>query len=201
MSNALELLDWRRAVHALYAEVRRVRAVDPAAAHARWRARRDELLADHPQSPLPPEQRPSFEGVPYFPYDPGFAFEAHLDTDVPTSVWELPSSDGTPMGATRVAVASTPLGPLDCYWLDGYAGGLFVPLRDLTSGPETYGGGRYVLDTCKGADLGSTPAGLLVLDLNFAYHPSCHYDARWACPLAPPGSRLEQAVRAGERSL
>jgi hypothetical protein len=39
-------------------------------------------------------------------------------------------------------------------WMEGYAGGLFLPFRDATSGSETYGGGRYLLDTVKGADLG-----------------------------------------------
>jgi len=40
------------------------------------------------------------------------------------------------------------------YWLDGYAGGVFLPFRDASSGTETYGDGRYLLDTSKGADLG-----------------------------------------------
>ena len=87
---------------------------------------------------------------------------------------------------------------LDLFWLDAYGGGLFVPFADATSARESYGAGRYVLDTVKGADLG-TQDGLLVLDLNFAYQPSCSYDARWNCPLAPPANRLDVAVRAGER--
>ena len=44
---------------------------------------------------------------------------------------------------------------LELYWLTGYGGGLFLPFRDETSGSETYGGGRYLFDTVKGADLGS----------------------------------------------
>jgi hypothetical protein len=87
---------------------------------------------------------------------------------------------------------------LGLYWLDGYAGGLFVSFRDDTSGKETYGAGRYLLDTVKGADLGGEEAAL-VLDFNFAYNPSCSYDPRWACPLAPPDNRLAVAVKAGER--
>jgi uncharacterized protein (DUF1684 family) len=51
-------------------------------------------------------------------------------------------------------------------------------------GTETCSAGRYVLDTVKGADLGERD-GLLVLDFNFTYNPSCSYDPRWACPLAP----------------
>lgn len=89
---------------------------------------------------------------------------------------------------------------LSIFWMEGYAGGLFLPFRDATSGAATYAAGRYVLDTAKGADLGGDPArGSLILDFNFAYQPSCAFDPRWACPLAPPENRLDLAVRAGER--
>ncbi len=116
----------------------------------------------------------------------------------PEEALELPSSDGATMHFVRFGRAHAGDVELDLYWLDAYGGGLFVPFADATSGDETYGAGRYVLDTIKGADLG-TDRGRLVLDLNFAYQPSCSYDGRWTCPLAPPANRLEQAVRAGER--
>jgi uncharacterized protein (DUF1684 family) len=87
---------------------------------------------------------------------------------------------------------------LELYWLDEYAGGLFVPFRDLSSGDTTYGAGRYLLDTVKGADLGMD-GDRLVLDFNFAYNPSCSYDPGWVCPLAPPANRLTILVEAGER--
>jgi uncharacterized protein len=88
---------------------------------------------------------------------------------------------------------------LGLYWMDGYAGGLFLSFRDATSGKETYGAGRYLFDTAKGADLGSD-GDRLILDFNFAYNPSCSYDPRWACPLAPPDNRLQVAIEAGERT-
>ena len=47
---------------------------------------------------------------------------------------------------------------LELYWLEGYGGGVFLPVADATSGKETYGAGRYVLDTVKGADLGTQDA-------------------------------------------
>ena len=87
---------------------------------------------------------------------------------------------------------------LDVSWLEGYGGGLFVPFADATSGDETFGAGRYLLDTVKGADLG-VEGDRLVLDFNFAYQPWCSYDGRWACPLAPPANRLEMRIKAGER--
>jgi len=85
-------------------------------------------------------------------------------------------------------------------WLEGYAGGLFLAFRDRTSGGPTYAGGRYLLDTAKGADLGGDPRrGTIVIDFNFAYQPSCAFDPRWPCPLAPPQNWLDVEIRAGER--
>ena len=85
------------------------------------------------------------------------------------------------------------------WWLVGYGGGVFVPVKDATAGRTTYGGGRYLLDTVKGADLGGAADGsTLVVDLNFAYQPSCAYDPAWVCPLASPGNTLPGEVVAGE---
>src|ERR1700761_422642 len=79
------------------------------------------------------------------------------------------------------------------------AGGvLFLPVRDATAGHASYGGGRYLLDTAKGADLGAD-GERIVLDFNFLYHPSCRYDPRWVCPLAPPENTIDVPVDAGER--
>jgi len=86
-------------------------------------------------------------------------------------------------------------GELELYWLEGYGGGLFLPFADAMSGGETYGAGRYLFDTVKGADLGTEDGGL-AMDFNFAYNPSCSYDPAWVCPLAPPPNRLAFAVLA-----
>ncbi len=91
------------------------------------------------------------------------------------------------------------LGTLDAWWIVGYAGGLFLPMRDATSGTLSYGGGRYLLDTIKGADLGGVDDRLIV-DLNFAYQPSCAYDESWACPLPGPENTLSAAIPVGELS-
>ncbi len=87
---------------------------------------------------------------------------------------------------------------LDVWWLCHYAGGLFIPVRDGSAGDTSYGGGRYLLDTAKGADLGGSE-GKLVVDLNFLYHPSCRYSSEWQCPLAPVGNVVAAAINAGER--
>jgi uncharacterized protein (DUF1684 family) len=195
----LDLLDWKRRVFALYAAARA--DPDPAGAAAAWRAGRDALFREHPQSPLPAAERASFAGVPYFDHDPAARVLADV-VPVEGQRFEVPASAGEPMAFVRWAVARFRLGAEPCelelYWLDAYGGGLFVPYADATSGAETYGAGRYLLDTVKGADLGSE-GGRLVLDFNLAYNPSCSYDPRWACPLAPPANRLAIPVRTGER--
>ena len=189
------LLDYRRRVAELYAEIRA--APDPRAAHARWCAVRHELYSRHPQSPVPAAERAGYEGPRAWEYDPRWRLTASVEA-VSEEVLELASSDGATMRFVRFGRARAEAVSLDLYWLDAYGGGLFVPFADATSGRESYGAGRYVLDTIKGADLG-TQDGLLVLDLNFAYQPSCSYDPRWTCPLAPPANRLDVEVRAGER--
>jgi uncharacterized protein (DUF1684 family) len=196
----LDLADWKRTVSELYAAVRS--EADPPAAWRRWRAARDGLFAEHPQSPLPPDARASFAGLPYFDYDPGLRVLAAVE---PASAerLEIPTSTGGSYAFTRFAVARFELGggpaSLEVFWLEGYGGGVFVSFRDATSGRESYGACRYLLDTVKGADLGMAE-DRLVLDFNFAYNPSCAYDPQWTCPLAPPANRLAVAVRAGERA-
>lgn len=195
----LDLLDWRRQVAALYAHVREERERDPVAAHGLWQAGRNALFRNHPQSPLLPDARATFDSLTCWPYDPALAFTAPVEP-LPPGRLTIPSSTGQDMPLVRFGRVGLPVGTLDVYWIDVYGGGVFLPFRDATSGRESYGGGRYLLDTAKSADLGSTPGGELVLDFNFAFHPSCFYDPRWSCPLAPPQNVLKGAVRAGERA-
>lgn len=196
----MDLLDWKRRIFAVYQEVRESR--DRKAGWDRWRAVRDDLFANHAQSPLPSGERDRFRGLAYYEYDP----EARVLADVEDAETEhldiQASGDGGTYGFTRFATARFELMgelfSLDLYWLDGYGGGIFLSFRDATSGTETYGACRYLLDSVKGADLG-TEDGRLVLDFNFSYNPSCAYDPRWVCPLATPANRLAVPVRAGER--
>jgi uncharacterized protein (DUF1684 family) len=195
----LTLLDWRRHVAALYAEVRAT--PDPRAAHELWRERRDRLLREHPESPVPPLRQPTFAGCQVAPYDAGFRFELELDTDVPPHALAVETGTDGIVAFDRMGRVHVPaLGDLDVWWLRAYGGGVFVPFKDATSGSATYGGGRYLIDTVKGADLGGR-ATSLVLDFNFAYNPSCAYDPAWACPLAPPGNVLDRPITAGELSV
>jgi uncharacterized protein len=197
MSEALDLWDYRRRVHAMYTEARS--GGEGKETWSKWIEAKDALFASHPQTPL--EDTSGFTGLPYFDHDPAWrvdgVFIPHEDEP------ELVGHSGE--GATRFIPIGTiafesPHGPgdLTALWLDAYGGGLFLPFRDATSGESTYGGGRYLLDTVKGADLGHV-GERLVLDFNYAYHPSCVHAPRWSCPLAPPANRLAFPVEAGER--
>ena len=193
---ATTLLDWRRRVFALYTAVRAER--DPAAAHAKWCASRAQLLMTHPDSPVPAADRGSYPGPEVAPYDPAYRFEVDLDGEVEEMHLEVATGTDGVVAFDRVGRLRLPgIGDLDAWWLRSYGGGLFVPVRDALAGTQTYGGGRYLLDTVKGADLGSRN-GALVIDLNFAYQPSCAYDPAWACPLAPPGNVVQAPVPVGE---
>ncbi len=195
------LLDFRRSVADLYAQVRRSEATLEERSEA-FRRGRDRLFRHHPQSALSRAQKARFEGLPYYAYDPSWRFELAIDTDVEPEVTEVRLKDDGPIrmrrfGKVHFRHADRDLS-LSLFWIMGYGGGVFLPFGDLTNGDTTYGGGRYVLDTIKHADLGQRERRLVV-DFNYAYNPSCAYNPRWHCPLAPQENQLPVAVRAGEQ--
>lgn len=185
MNEALELMDWRRRVAELYAAVRA--DPDPAHAHDLWRRTRAELHAAHPQSP-------GRGPLVIARYDARWRAEVALQDAERQELRVETGTDGTVV-FDRVGVLRTPWGPLDVWQLRQYAQGWWVPVKDTSD--RTYGGGRYLIDTAKGADLGERD-GRLVVDLNFLYAPSCAHDPRWACPLAPAGNALDLPVEVGE---
>ena len=197
---ALEVVDWRRRVFHLYESVRE--NTDPAAGHELWRRGRDELFATHPSTPLLPEDRAAFAGLPVEPYDSTWRFEVEITPTEPRRMEVETGTDGI-VPFDLLGIADIPgVGKLDVWRLASYAGGIFLPVKDALHGKHggTYGGGCYLLDTVKGADLGpgSAPESL-VLDFNFAYNPSCAYDPEWACPLAQPGNTVTVDIPVGER--
>jgi uncharacterized protein (DUF1684 family) len=198
VAETLDLLDYRRRVGELYRTVRS--SARGSETWQAWRDTRDELLATHPQSALDDDDSRRDEGLRYFEYDPGWRLVVEVEPVEPTDVAAGHSGPGvTPL--IRFGQVTLPIGDeptLSLFRFDQYADGIFVPFRDTTAGTSTYGGGRYLLDTPKGADLGSEGTRI-VLDFNYAYHPSCVYSSRWTCPMPPRDNWLSVAVRAGER--
>ena len=213
----LDLYDWRERVARIYRERNAALQAGEEAEPVleRFRTQKNDLFNMHPQSPFGPEDRATFNGLKYFAYDPALRVEAKLEPITEEELIETPSSGPSVMRFPRAArvsfsIAGEPAS-LYVYWIDVYGGGLFLPFRDATNSDETYGAGRYLFDTVKGSDFermtddGDTTAigyggGRILLDLNYSYNPSCAYDARWVCPLAPRENVLAMPIRAGERS-
>lgn len=222
----LDLYDYRRRIAAMYHEREKALRAgeDEQRVLDKFRANKDEIFAQHPQSPLSIEQRGSFTGLSYFPYNPDLRIEALLKPEQATDEVILLADGPHTLPMRRAArlefvVEHTPV-QLVVYWLDVYGGGLFLPFRDATCPDESYGGGRYLFDTVKGSDLlrqdsefgaesklrvegedvmQGYAGGRVVLDFNYAYNPSCAYNSQWACPLAPRENWLPVPIRAGER--
>jgi uncharacterized protein (DUF1684 family) len=208
-SRYLDLYDYRLRVLALYRDRRRAldEGADPASVLQRFRTARDDLFARHPQSALDAAQKRAFRGLDYFPYLPDAVVEATIDPRVEGRRLELHTSGDEVMPMRHVAdvtfiLAGQPAS-LALYWIDVYGGGLFLPFRDATAPAETYGGGRYLFDTVKGSDFRILAEDgdiwQVELDFNYAYNPSCAYNHRWVCPLAPPENRLSFRIPAGEK--
>jgi uncharacterized protein (DUF1684 family) len=201
-STHLALADWRRRVAEMYAALRADER-PPAMRAVAFRSAKDRLLGEHPSSPVPEAARPDFRGLAYFRHRPDLVLEAALEPDPAAPALDVPrSGEGRLMpfvriGWVRFLVDGTPC-RLSVFWLDEYAGGIFIPFRDATSSRETYAGGRYLWDSAKGADLGMR-GDALILDFNYAYHPSCVQDAIWSCPLAPQENWLPVPIDSGER--
>ena len=208
MSGYLELYDYRCRVAAMYRE--RTEAYlageDAEGVLRHFREARDQLFADHPQSALDEEQRQNFQGLRYFPYNPAMRFLVEVDTAVePVRQQVVMNADESMTMTTVGRVHFTVEGEsatLSIYWLEVYGGGLFLPFRDTTCPAESYGGGRYLFDTIKGSEFLPVPGiknfKRIMLDFNYAYNPSCAYNYRWICPLAPMENRLSVPIRAGE---
>jgi uncharacterized protein len=191
--DALSLADYRARVAGMY-----LSGVDLAG----FRRARDVLFRTHPQSAIPAPARSSFDGLRYFAPDDAFAVDVPIRPadgflDVDTG-----GDDGV-IRYERAGILETPWGELTLWWLRAYGGGLFLPFRDGTCGKESYGGGRYLTDTVKGTHgrgVDVLAADRVRLDFNYAYNPSCAYDAAWQCPLAPYENRVEAEIRAGEQA-
>ncbi|MEO7021839.1 MAG: DUF1684 domain-containing protein [Ktedonobacteraceae bacterium] len=211
MSTYLDLYDYRRHVAAMYVERRAALQTgeNTEMVWQRWRLRRDTLFREHAQSALDEEQRRTFRSLAYFPYQPTLCVPARIEPDVGSAPLSVTLAANEQMSMTSVAQLhfsiQGQIHTLTLYWLNMYGGGLFLPFRDATCSAESYGGGRYLFDTIKGSDFlpvpGATLQQSLLLDFNYAYNPSCAYNDRWVCPLAPPENRLNVAISAGEKKF
>jgi uncharacterized protein len=162
------------------------------------RADKDASLAGSADSPIPPDRRGDILPLAYFPIDPDYNVPAGLKPSNDPTVVEMPTSTGTQrqmrrVGTLEFTLKGQPL-KLTAFVEVGAPNldHLFVPFNDLTSGTETYPGGRYI-------DLARNATGIYEIDFNRAYHPYCYYNPTWECPYPPPENRLKVPIRAGEK--
>src|SRR2546421_12862823 len=126
VNGPLSLLDWRRRVAALYAEIRA--EPDPRAAHALWCATHRELLAMHPESPVPAAERAGYAGPPIAGYDPSLRHMVEVDTGVAPRRLEVPTGTDGVVPFERIGRLHVPgVGDLDVWRLASYGGGVVVP--------------------------------------------------------------------------
>lgn len=199
--DTLALADWRTRINALYTQVRAI--PDAKAARRYWQDSRSALFRDHPMSPIPHDRRAGLTEIPVYPYDPALRFEVGIEPADGPSVEVPVGNDGVLLRRphSRTIGLEPVFGKeMTLFWIEGYGGGLFLPFKDATNGTETYGGGRYLIDSIKGAYLGLSAVQAFILDFNFAYYPSCAHNPEWICPLAPEENSGFPAIRAGERN-
>ncbi len=160
-----------------------------------WRSAKDSLFRTG-ASPLLPDDRAAFDGLPYFDYDSTLAFALPLDPALQRDTLRLATSTGEPRDYIRFGILSFPLDGrryrLTVFQPTDGDSRLFLPFADATNGPSTYRAGRYL-------DFEPTADGRYVLDLNYAYNPYCAYNPAYSCPLPPAENRLAVSLRAGER--
>jgi uncharacterized protein (DUF1684 family) len=165
---------------------------------AAHRAEVDAFMRGDSQSPIPPGQRAAFQPLPYYPIDEQYRVPAALRVARGDEIIEMSTSTGKPRRMRRIGTLAFTLKgqPLT---LTAFAEAddttlrrLFVPFGDLTSGMDTYQGGRYL-------DLDLKGSGVYDLDFNRAYHPYCVFNPEYECPVPPRENRLKVPILAGER--
>ena len=175
---------------------------DWAARLRRNRDEKDRFFADHPQSPIPPAERESFDGLDYFEPDESFRVDAEVRVHDDPDPVEMETTNGPPVRYLRVATFSFDVDG-EPHVLHGYrqesddSRAIFVPFRDKTTGQQSYEGGRYMEFE---PDRDVADAETVTVDFNLAYTPFCAYSDSFACPLPPEENWLDAEILAGERA-
>jgi uncharacterized protein (DUF1684 family) len=165
------------------------------------REAKDEYFRTNPHSPIPPDERSSFDGLSYYPVDESYRFETVLHEHEEKESVTVGTSTGGEQeylrwGEFRFEIDGQTVS-LQAYKTEAEDDRLWVPFRDTTSGEETYGAGRY-LDL--EADTHRIDGERWILDFNEAYNPTCAYADQYECPLPPTENWLDVPIEAGEKA-
>jgi hypothetical protein len=167
---------------------------------AEFRREKDAFFAEGPDSPIESAERgAAFPGLRYFAPDAAYRVEATVEPFERPETVQLGTTRGQIRPQQRFAELHFVLDGQECRLTaftdvgEQHPGELFVPFRDVTSGKESYGAGRYV-------EVHYTDQPSVVLDFNLAYSPWCAYNAAYTCIVPPAENFLAVAVRAGEQA-
>lgn len=162
----------------------------------------NDFMSNHPQSPIPADQRGDFMGLSYYPPNEALIFEGEIER-FPNSepMIEMETSTGDKRPYRRYGRFTFEVDDEEAQltlYSDIYGQEFFVPFRDATSGKETYGAGRY-LDNGRPAivQLGQNR---FRIDFNYSYNPYCVYNEAFSCPLPPRENWLDVPIEAGEKN-
>lgn len=168
----------------------------------RYQQQLDEEYANPATSPLLPDALRHFDGLAFYPIDSQFRVTARFVRTPGSLPFAMPTSSPRrtiyeQYGKARFTLHGTAYELLiyqshELRVTEKYRNHLFLPFTDLTSGDETYGGGRYLELTIPEGDT-------IVIDFNKAYHPYCAYNPKYACPIPPKENNLPVAIRVGVR--
>jgi len=160
--------------------------------------------ADSTSSPLKKEDLKVFKGLDFFPASADFFVQATFIRTEKEKPFKMPTTtDRKPLYVKYGELHFTLNGTkcrLNVYQnvefskKPGYQDDLFLPFTDLTSGVESYGGGRYI-------DLKIQEGENWIVDFNLAYNPYCAYNERYSCPIPPQENDLKVAIKAGVKKF
>jgi uncharacterized protein (DUF1684 family) len=168
-----------------------------------FRDGRDQEMRDPKETPLPETEAAKFAGLKYFATDKRFRVKAKLKKEPSEQKVQFQTSSGKIRTFLKYGVVSFKLlgkrYALNVYQVEPaaikeeYKDLAFVPFKDLTSGKESYGAGRYI-------DIKISQGGKVILDFNLAYNPNCAYGSdKYNCPIPPAENRLNVEIKAGEK--
>jgi len=166
-----------------------------------WRKTHLGDLLNNPRTPITPDD---ISNLRFYDPDAHYRLACKFERTPDEKPFDVPTSSGITKSFVKYGVLTfewegkkhklAVYQNLTSRNVPGYANHLFLPFRDLTSGEETYGGGRYI-----DLEVADVEKESPILDFNKCYNPWCSYSEGYSCPIPPQENTLEIAIEAGEK--
>ena len=160
--------------------------------------------SDAKKSPLTAEDLKEFKTLDFYPINEKFFVIAHFVRTEKEQAFEMKTSTNRRPIYIKYGVVHFSLEgksfQLNVYRnielskTEEYNDYLFLPFSDLTSGNESYIGGKYI-------DLRIPKNNTIAIDFNTAYNPYCAYNQKYSCPIVPLENDLNIKIFAGVKKF